>query len=122
MNGLGEPRHRQSDPGVWRSLNRLLLLLIVVASSVIAVLALIPQLREVRGMTAKRDELRQKVEREKELLAARSREESLLQNDPEYVEVIARDRLDVMKEGETIFRIEGARPSPPKPGTFKRNE
>jgi cell division protein FtsB len=26
-----------------------------------------------------------------------------------YLETIARDRLDVMKEGETIFRLEPAR-------------
>jgi cell division protein FtsB len=38
------------------------------------------------------------------------REESLLKHDPEYVGMIARDRLDLMQEGETIYRI-GAPPA-----------
>jgi cell division protein FtsB len=29
-----------------------------------------------------------------------------LTTDPTYLETIARDRLDLMKEGETIFRLE----------------
>ena len=31
---------------------------------------------------------------------------NLLKTDPTYLETIARDRLDLMKEGETIFRLE----------------
>jgi len=30
--------------------------------------------------------------------------------DPTYLETIARDRLDLMKEGETIFRLESQSP------------
>jgi cell division protein FtsB len=33
----------------------------------------------------------------------------LLKTDVSYLETIARDRLDLMKEGETIFRLETAR-------------
>ena len=35
----------------------------------------------------------------------------LLQNDPQYLEIIARDKLDLMKQGETIFRLSSATPS-----------
>jgi cell division protein FtsB len=31
---------------------------------------------------------------------------NLLKTDAGYLETIARDRLDLMKEGETIFRLE----------------
>jgi cell division protein FtsB len=31
---------------------------------------------------------------------------NLLKTDPGYLEMIARDRLDLMKEGETVFRLE----------------
>jgi cell division protein FtsB len=31
---------------------------------------------------------------------------NLLKTDPTYLETIARDRLDLMEEGETIFRLE----------------
>ena len=34
---------------------------------------------------------------------------NLLKTDPGYLETIARDRLDLMKEGETVFRIEQPR-------------
>jgi cell division protein FtsB len=30
----------------------------------------------------------------------------LLESDKEYIETIARDKLDMMKEGETIFRLD----------------
>ena len=39
-------------------------------------------------------------------LAKSQRELELLRNDREYLETIARDRLNVMKPGETIFRVE----------------
>jgi cell division protein FtsB len=40
------------------------------------------------------------------LLARQTREVNLLKTDAGYLEMIARDRLDLMKEGETIFRLE----------------
>jgi cell division protein FtsB len=33
---------------------------------------------------------------------------NLLKTDSVYLETIARDRLDLMKDGETIFRVESA--------------
>ena len=46
------------------------------------------------------------VAQQKGLLARQTREIYLLKNDATYLETIARDRLDLMKEGETIFRLE----------------
>jgi len=46
------------------------------------------------------------VNEQKVLLARQTREVNLLKTDPVYLETIARDRLDLMKEGETIFRLE----------------
>jgi len=43
------------------------------------------------------------------LLARATREISWLKTDPNYLETVARDRLDLMKEGETIFRLEPAK-------------
>ncbi len=36
----------------------------------------------------------------------REREVHLLQNDPEYVEIIARDKIGVMKPDEQVFRLD----------------
>ena len=77
----------------------------------------------------RRDNLSAKLEAERAKLAAeqllqkqRTREVMLLQTDPEYVETIARDKLGVMKPGETIYRLDGAKKpsaaqqsSPPPP-------
>jgi cell division protein FtsB len=40
------------------------------------------------------------------------REVHLLQNDPTYLENIARDKLDLMQPGETIFRLDGRTATP----------
>ena len=50
---------------------------------------------------------------QKILLARQTREVNLLKTDATYLETITRDRLDLMKEGETIFRLE------PPPATKK---
>jgi len=42
------------------------------------------------------------------LAIEREQEIHLLQTDRDYLETIARDRLDLMKEGETIFRLGSA--------------
>jgi len=54
------------------------------------------------------DNLQSQVNDQKILLAHQTREVNLLKTDPVYLETIARDRLDLMKEGETIFRLEPA--------------
>jgi cell division protein FtsB len=52
------------------------------------------------------DNLQSQVNDQKMLLARQTREVNLLKTDPVYLETIARDRLDLMKDGETIFRLE----------------
>jgi cell division protein FtsB len=39
-------------------------------------------------------------------------EVKLLQTDPQYLEIIAREKLDLMKDGETIFRLSSAQQRP----------
>ena len=52
------------------------------------------------------DNLQSQVNEQKTMLARQTREVHLLTSDPVYLETIARDRLDLMKEGATIFRLE----------------
>jgi cell division protein FtsB len=54
------------------------------------------------------DQLQAQRDEQQMLLAKQIREVNLLKTDPVYLETIARDRLDLMKEGETVFRIESA--------------
>ena len=46
------------------------------------------------------------VEMERAKYNKESRKLTLLQNDPSYLEILARDKLDLMKPGETIFRFD----------------
>jgi cell division protein FtsB len=50
------------------------------------------------------------LEQEKMSFLKYQREEHALKHDPEYLATLARDRLDLMKEGETIYRIEAPKP------------
>ncbi|MBE2204995.1 MAG: septum formation initiator family protein [Chthoniobacterales bacterium] len=60
-------------------------------------------------IAAKLEEEQAKLRAEQLLQKKREREVTLLQTDPGYVETIARDKLGLMKEGETIFRLDGTR-------------
>jgi cell division protein FtsB len=68
-------------------------------------------LKDSREQSERVDELRDAIQKEQTLLAQHTRQVDLLKNDPTYIETIARDRLDMMKEGEKIYRIDPA-PTP----------
>jgi cell division protein FtsB len=105
----GDNPRRQAGP--WHFLNRLLGALIVFAIITLIICAFMPELRKQKEQAARLEELRGAIEKQKADLNQRTREVDLLKNDPGYVEVLARERLDLMKEGETIFRLD-AQPSP----------
>jgi len=50
--------------------------------------------------------LKEQVAHERTTLNRQSKKLNLLQNDRGYIEMLARDKLDLMKPGETIFRLE----------------
>ena len=88
-----------------RLVNRLAFATLVLMGCVAIALLAMPQVRELRLLES---ELSQALARERETLARkdrRSRELTALKNDPEYLELIARDRLDLYKDGETPVRI-----------------
>lgn len=58
---------------------------------------------DLASQTARLEELKNST-------AEHERVVHLLQTDKEYLEMIARDRLDLMKDGETIFRLSSAKP------------
>ena len=100
----------RAQAGIWHSLNRFLVVLILLAASVPIAYSFIPEVRRHREHERKIDELKGRIERERMLLQRHLREEKLLISDPEYVSIVARDRLDLMKEGETIYRLDMPRP------------
>ena len=102
------------DATVWQRLNRVLLLLLVVAVWLGIVSLFVPPYRKLTQGRAEIENLQGQVNEQKGLLARQTREVDLLRTNATYLETIARDRLDLMKEGETIFRLEAAPASKPK--------
>ena len=105
MSYYGESKQRKQE-GVWHYLNRLLAILIVFAVITLIICAFLPELRREREQVSRLEELKKEIEAEKAVLSQRTQQVDLLKNDRGYVEVLARDRLDLMKEGETVFRLE----------------
>ena len=96
--------------GLWVSLNRLLLVLIAVTVLTAVGYRYLPEVSKRNAQELQLDGLKAEIEHQKQLLARRMREEALLKHDPEYIGMIARDQLDVMRANETVFRVELTRP------------
>ena len=109
----GDFRARR-EASVWRRLNRILLVLLIIAIWLVIVSLFLPPYKKLTRSRAEIDDLQQQMNEQQNLLARQTREVNLLKTDVTYLETIARDRLDLMKEGETIFRLEPAPTAKPK--------
>jgi len=99
---------------VWQRLNRILRVLLVLAIWLVIVSLFVPPYKKLMQSRAELDQLQQQVNAQQSLLSRQNREINLLKTDATYLETIARDRLDLMKEGETIFRLEPVPTAKPK--------
>ena len=119
MRSASAPRFRRRQPVAWHALNRLILLLICVGLAAVVGLAMIPEWKRLETLRAGLDAKTAERDKEQSIQIKQQREVQLLQNDPEYLELVARDKLDLMKEGETIFRLQGAKAEPvPSPAAI----
>jgi cell division protein FtsB len=98
--------------GIWHSLNRFVFTLIVLAAAVPIAYSFLPEVKRRKEQEMRIEELKGLIEKQRMILARQRREENLLLHDPEYVGIMARDRLGLMKEGETIYRIDAPKPVP----------
>lgn len=103
--GYGDFRTRR-EATVWQRLNSVLRVLLLVAIVLVIVSLFVPPYKKLTQSRVEIDDLQSLVNDQKMLLARQTREVKLLQTDPIYLETLARDRLDLMREGETIFRLE----------------
>ena len=108
--GYGDFRARR-EATVWQRLNSVLRVLLAVAVVLVILSLFLPLSKKRTQSQAEIDNLQSQVNDQKILLARQTREVNLLKTDATYLETITRDRLDLMKEGETIFRLE----PPPAP-------
>lgn len=106
-HGYGEFRARR-EATVWQRLNRVLKVLLFVAGWLVIVSLFVPPYKKLNASRAEIETLQAQRNEQKMMLARQNREVNLLKTDVTYLETITRDRLDLMKEGEVIFRLEQA--------------
>ncbi len=113
---MSDPGYNSSaSKGIWHSLNRLVLTLILLCAAVPIAYSFLPEVHKQKAQDSRIEELKAEIEKRRMVLIRHQREESLLKHDPEYVGMIARDRLDLMQEGETIYRIGAPPPASRRP-------
>jgi cell division protein FtsB len=99
-------RRRRNEPDFWHRLNRVLQVLVVAGFLLTVGVMFYPVWQKQNDMRFRLLTLEAEKAEKSTALAKSQRQLDLLRNDREYLETIARDRLNVMKPGETIFRIE----------------
>lgn len=112
--GYADFRARR-EATVWQRLNRILFVLLFLAIWLGIISLFVPPYKKMQAARAEIDALQAQRDEQKLLLARATREVSWLKTDSTYLETIARDRLDLMKDGETIFRLEPAKTAKPPP-------
>ena len=90
---------------VWKFIQRPCLLASVGLVVGIVLRLFLPKIEEQKRLRAQTETLRQDIQREAEHLRQLRLKQEKLQEDPRYIEKIAREDLNYAKPGETIFRF-----------------
>jgi len=65
----------------------------------------VPEIRQYQEVQRKKAAIEEEIRLEEKMLAHLKRQQERLQNDPRFVERIAREELGLAKPGETVFRF-----------------
>jgi cell division protein FtsB len=107
--GYGELRARR-EATIWQQMNHILRVLLFIAVWLLIISFFLPPYKKLQQNRAEMEQLQAQLNEQQALLARQTKKVALLKTDPTYLETIARDSLELMKEGETIFRLEPRRP------------
>ena len=107
MDATGYDHFRERrDATIWQQMNAILRILLLIAVWLLMVSFFLPPYRQLQRDRATYDKLNTQLADNKAVLTRLTKKIALLKTDPTYLETLARDSLDVMKDGETIFRLE----------------
>jgi cell division protein FtsB len=87
-------------------LKRFQILLIAVFVLAVLLIAFIPKIQERSRLVEKHEELLEKIERIEQEIAALRENELAVQNDPYYLEKLARDKLGFSGPDEIIYQFD----------------
>jgi cell division protein DivIC len=90
---------------LWKFIQRISLILIVGLVIGIVVHLFLPLMARQKELRAREAELRLDIQKEAEALRMLRLQQEKLQEDPRFIEKIAREKLGYAKPGETVFRF-----------------
>ena len=89
----------------WKFIQRICLIASVLLLILIVLKLFLPLIEQQKELRAREDEVRQDIQREAEQLRMLKLKQEKLQEDPRFIEKIAREDLGYAKPGETVFRF-----------------
>lgn len=93
-------------PDVWQRLTQLVGVVAMAGVGVLVLSVFVPEWDKLRQMDEVNERLAQRRDSLIEQKSERLHEEQRGRADQEYIELIARDRLNLQRPGETIIRID----------------
>ena len=99
---------------IWHRINRFLWVLLVLTMIGVVIGAFLPELQKQRSEREERDRLHRLIDEQRSLRSRYERQIGWLEHDPEYLGIIARDKLDVARPDETILRPDAVKNTPPE--------
>ena len=98
--------YERAPVSIWQRINRLLWVLLILTAVGIIIGAFLPELEKQRSERDERARLHRLIDEQRAIHLRHANEIGWLTNSPEYLSIIARDKLELMKDGETILRVE----------------
>jgi cell division protein FtsB len=89
----------------WKLIQRIGQILIAIFLVAIGIRLFMPLIERQREMRARAEALREDIQKSAEELRMLKLKQEKLQEDPRFIEQIAREKLRYAKPGETVFRF-----------------
>jgi len=113
------PLRQRPQGNVWAVLVQITQFLLVLAVVAALVLCFLPVIQQSQRLQDQLDANRRLIESEKDQMIQKRDEIELLRSNEDYIERLARDKLNLGRPGEQIFRFDPYQPeqesSKPKP-------
>ena len=88
-----------------RVLNQCAFVALVLLGCVAVALLAVPEVKKLKHLEREKAYVEQQEVEALERRDQKTREVEAVRNDPEYLEIVARDRLNLHRKGEKVFRI-----------------
>ncbi|MFT5467966.1 MAG: cell division protein FtsB [Verrucomicrobiales bacterium] len=105
MNARHDDPEATDELDIWQRASRVLTYMLVFAGIAVACVLFWPEIERLEKIGDGNSKLEAEVAMLEAERDAVKQEFQWLRDDPEYLELVARDRLNLQKDGETVFRI-----------------